>query len=530
MTGRLRNPLQAVLAAAVLLPLLWIVFGGNRTAENGPQEPALPAAAGVGEEVAPEPIAAPSPGSVAAHLPGADYRVELEWQGGSFDRSFVSPPTGRLEGRLTDHRGTPLPDATIRVLGGPHDGRQASVDEFGQFALASLLPGLHHFRIEAGGEVIVRAQRIRASGVTPRDFVLGGRAAFMAVVVDRAGRPLPGVRARPLGREEEAVSGTDGVLILHDLPAGRVLIDLDADRFAAQRVEATLNPEHEQPPERNRIQMEAGGAVRGQVLSWPGGEPPTVTLIPATDRALASVPWERWQRVPVDPDGRFEFVGVPYDYTVTVRVDHPLGVASPSQRQIRPSASRGGAVEFVVKASDQRVSGRVVDGAGRSVAATLVLEARDPQAVLRGAFAGLRGGIAGARLPLLAVVRREVESRNGRFSIEVGDAPAGGREGFRLTAYARGFAPSRRLLDRPEEGILLELEPARPLDLMLVREGGGPIASVALVLDGEETALPSPVIQGLAPGTYALRVFRGPELVREQSGMVVERSSQLFLP
>lgn len=434
--------------------------------------------------------------------------VELRWLGGQEEERIVPRRAGTLEGRVLGPGGEGVARARLIVTGGPQDGLATVAGQDGRYRFLHILPGTHDFRIEVPGRTpVVRRQRVASRAPTRRDFLVGEATAFQLLVRDTEGVALDGARVVLGLGLHEAVTGPDGLATFSGIPAGRPLLQV----FAAGRVplQEELNlPEggaRDAPVELPALRP--GAVLVGRVRSWPGPPLPRVTAVPLADRPGDQIAWESWHDLPTDAAGRFELHGLPPDRTVTVRVFHPMGVAKPALRSVRPDRNTRLALTFVIQRGEQRVSGRVEGPDGEPLAgARVVLESEDPAAVLAALYPGLAEGPVSTVLPVPAMLRREMRTgAGGRFDFSVTDHLPGTGP-LVLTASRGGFRAARRRVQTVLSGLVLRLQPA---DLSgrveVISRDGRPLPPVAWFLEGVE----QPGAPALQTGWYELRIRRG---------------------
>ena len=224
--------------------------------------------------------------------------------------------------------------------------------------------------------------------------------------------------------------------------------------------------------------------------------------------------------------------GLPTTHTVDVRVFHPGGVGDPRVRTTRPSEFSGTPLEFVIKASDAVVGGRVTGADGGPLrGAQVVLAAVNPDQVLAQLYPGLDESPLSVRLPVPGAVRRTLTTgRDGDFRFSVGDHPTGTGH-LLLTVDAPGYQQARREIKTTAGDLRIALQ---SLDLSgslaLERRDAGPLPNVIeWSLDGAQTGqLGDSVLDGLAVGWYAVRVRRGDQVLLERD-LIVRSGTRLDL-
>jgi RNA polymerase sigma factor (sigma-70 family) len=286
-----------------------------------------------------------------------------------------------LEGQLVDEQGTAVRGASIHALVGdlaplaliqkgvaPH----ALSDEAGHF----VLPGLPHQRVEL---IAVRPGRgtldtlIDLSGSSDRQretFELQPNRAVRGTVLDRAGRPLPGVAVEVPGFEDLARVATDGegTFRLPHVPAAVPTLRLSRTGLVPASVSV--------PPVdvALRAAMEEASELRIRVVDAANGSPvPSFSLFASSEDG--------------GPLGRYE-IDSPLGLATVPRKLSPgtptgLLVRAPDHAPILLEAHSmrrgGGAPILVALESPMRLTGRVLDPDGGPIAhALLSAEATSP--------------------------------------------------------------------------------------------------------------------------------------------------------
>ena len=529
-TSSLRWLATAALGA-VSAALLWVLFaaepaqveGGDAAQQSGDAVPAQPADA-----------VALSPGELPP-LPGeGPVLVELRYRGAEGEERVLPRVAGSLDGRVVNDLQEPIAGARLTVVGGPQDGLTTRTDPYGRFRFASILPGTHLFRIEVAGIVAGRLQRVLSRAPTRRDFVVGGGVSPVLQVLGHDGKPLEGAEVTADLAAVPVLTNAEGLAQLQAVPRSpRVLVDVRAVAHVPVRFELNFLPPVV-PAEPVRLPpLPRGGVIRGHVKSWPGGPPPTVTVVPRSDRIGAhKAIWETWQDLPVDWEGHFVLENLPTTQTVDIRVSHPEGVAQPQLRAVRANESSTSSVEFVVVRGNQRVAGTVLGPQDEPLAgATVVLEAADPQAVLGALYPGLAEGVVTTSLPVPGALRRAVETgRDGAFDFALGDHPTGSGH-LILTARKAGFAPARSVVKNLRSSYRLRLRPEdRSASVRLTTRAGLELPPVRWSLDGTDREGTTPdSLGGLLAGYYEIRVGRGEALLYESEDFRVRGEVELPL-
>jgi hypothetical protein len=282
---------------------------------------------------------------------------------------------------------------------------------------------MHIFRISSSITAeIVRMQQVSHS--TKRDWLIGQAIAVKFEIRDHKNKLLPGAKVQSDFGLREAISDEQGVAVLDRIPSGsRVVIDVFAEGHVATRHELNLYAAN--TTDIVKISpLEKGGRLAGRVKSWPGGDVPTVTVVPrAADSRSGMTAWEKFQDVRVDNNGYFSFDDLPTNQLLDVRISHAQGVCDPRGRAITAGKDAPTRCDFIVRSAKARVSGVVKDQSGQPIAgAEIELLAAEPMRVLAALYPSIGSQRLTARLPQPSQLRRvaRTDSR-GQFSVALGD-------------------------------------------------------------------------------------------------------------
>jgi hypothetical protein len=258
-----------------------------------------------------------------------------------------------------------------------------------------------------------------------------------------------------------------------------------------------------------------------------------VTVVPrATGPGPYQPTWEVWQDVEVDRDGFVELTGLPTTFLLDVRVGHPMGVAEPPLRTLRPAAETVSVAEFVVRRSSASIEGVALDESGAPIAdAEARLAAVRPDQVLARLYPGLEEAPVSVPLPVPGALRRSVRTdRDGRFRLAVGDHPDGTGH-LILTLEKEGFRPARvEVRTAARETVVRLTRAVRASGLRLVRKDGGELPPARFVLDGAEAEdADGAGLGGLWPGFYEVLVTRGGRQLLYRAEFWVESLTELDL-
>jgi len=471
-------------------------------------------------------------------LPGSgELEVDLVYLGSEEEQHLQVQRHGVLTGIIYGPTadGAPVDDAIISVQGGPQDGLSTRSDHEGKFELKGLIPGTHFFRIDSSQNFsAVRMQRIIERNPTKRDFFLGRPLDLEVLVLDDEGKPLEKASVLVDGGLHEGISGEDGIAMVGNVVGGRrVLVDVRAESFVPVRYELNLFADGlaegpvELPP------LPRGGSVRGRVKSWPGGPLPTITLVPrATNPGGALVAWETWQDILVDREGRFVIENVPTTHLLDIRAYHPWGVSDPRMRAVTPSPFTAASVEFVIRESKAKITGKVYGPDGRPKAGVgLSLMALHPDKVLAALYPGLESSPVGVRLPIPAQMQRQTTSDvDGSFSVAIGDHVQG-TGSYVLLAAADGVRTARKEIKTVGQDLEVHLEAQdTQASLSLERLDDGPLPQFAQwTLDGENLLEQGLRLGDLQEGLYRVKVARGGQTLWVHDGFYINRGTSVDL-
>lgn len=524
-----------VIAALILAgAVAWIMLSGEPIGPDVDD----PAVINTEEPLIPNPEEAQLEAGPLRELPGSgELVVELEYLGTEADQHLRVQRQGTLEGVIygAAGNGAPLDDAIISVFGGPQDGLSTRTDFEGKFELTGLIPGTHFFRIDSSQHFsVVRMQRVVSLKSTKRDFFLGSALDLELLIRDHKNKPLANARVLVNGGLQEGVTDDEGVVLIGNVVGGRrALVDVRAEGYVPVRYELNLFAEKASPGPMELPAMMRGGTVRGRVKSWPGGPLPTITLVPrATQPGAALVAWELWQGIETDREGRFVIENVPTTHLLDIRAFHPWGVCDPRMRAVTPSPFTAANIEFVIRQSKAKVTGKVFGSDGLPQrGAELSLLALNPDKVLAALYPGLDSSPVGVPLPVPAQMQRLTTSDvDGSFEFAVGDHISG-TGSMVLLATAPGKRTARHEVQTVGQHIEVHL---KALDtnasLRLARLDEGPLPPAAhWTLDGEALEENGLTLGKLQEGLYRVKVSRSGTRLWARDSFFINRNTAIDL-
>lgn len=455
----------------------------------------------------PEGSGAPgSPGSPGE--PGSDHAIDLG--------TIALSPGLVLEGEVVDGEGRPLPAppaVEIEVLHHPRAFRR------GPLQVERLTAGPDgRFRVPdlAAGEVLNLtfyrpgyADR-PVSDVTvpaaPLRVVLAPAGRIRGRVVDTGRQPVAGARilveSPTGGTGAREPSDGAGEFAAEGVAPGPVTLHVQAPGYLAARLTGLEVPAGGELAGVELV-LERGATIEGRVTDS-RGRPVEGTTVQAADGSGGERLSGDFAFGTSDGDGVFQLAGVPVGLA-TLEAHHTRFGRARTELEVRPGSN---AVDLVFAAAYE-VSGRVLDGAGRPLADTLVFLLATSSTSPDGAASAADGTFVIPAVPPGSYV----------LFASFGGAPPGGGEGSSLPVTVSD-GPVAGLELRVERGStvlrgrLLGLTPAELANVQVYANGGQPLFGGARP-DGTY------VVEGLAAGRWAISALL-PEAggVREAHGEV----------
>ncbi len=301
---------------------------------------------------------------------GASRRVQLE-PGGEARAEVVLPKPGcTLSGRVVDEENSPASGVRVDITsrsGGFRfekqrlpgaDGRFTFIVPAGDYRVAAR--SVERF---ASRKDMVATDVSVAEGEPPVDVVLtvrkSGWGDLTVEIVDKAGRPLPGVTVKSGGFDvsngptgETDVAGT---FRIKGIKSGEHYIILTDPRRLRNEHMRLRVPIEAGKPNTHRIVLDAGHRLRGHVVC--NGRPVGHVHVMANVKAQ-----NRYSSVHTGKDGAFQFVNLP-DGPLTIR-GRPY---SSNQQVVKTIDIKGDIASVELALPTGRITGKIVDRRGRLV-------------------------------------------------------------------------------------------------------------------------------------------------------------------
>lgn len=201
-------------------------------------------------------------------------------------------------------------------------------------------------------------------------------------------------------------------------------------------------------------------------------------------------------------------------------------------RAVTPSAFTAANIEFVIRESKAKVTGKVFGPDGQPKGGTeLSLLALHPDKVLAALYPGLENSPVGVRLPLSAQMRRTTTSDvDGSFEFALGDHVPGTGSKV-LLASAPGCRTARYEVQTVGQHIEVHLQAEDiQASLTLKRGDDGPLPETVLwSLNGKAMAASGLTLGDLQEGLYRLKVSRGGAVIKVRDGFFIDRGTSIDL-
>ena len=226
-----------------------------------------------------------------------------------------------LRGRVVDERGFGVGGALVSVSSksaGTQVRRSAKSDPDGTFSVPALPEP--PFGLEAAHPAFSTTQIASIDSIEDVRVVLSAGVTLLGEVLDGwSNDGLSGVRVRLSGPAQlETKTRSDGTFVIRRAATGTYDVSFSHPDYETQTQRVVLEPARyvDQPQELDRVQLQPGGSIEGQVLDA-YSEP-----VPTAEVAWGDPPlWRRARRS--DADGRFVLRGVPAG-SVWIWARHPV--------------------------------------------------------------------------------------------------------------------------------------------------------------------------------------------------------------
>jgi len=234
---------------------------------------------------------------------------------------LVSSTLYTLRGRVVDERGFGVGGALVSVSSksaGTHVRRSAKSDPDGTFSVPALPEP--PFELEAAHPAFSVTQMEPIDSMDDVRVVLSAGVTLLGEVLDNwSNEGLMGVRVRLDGPAQlESKTRSDGTFVIRQAATGTYDVSFSHPDYETQTQRVVLAPARyvDQPQELDRVRLQPGGSIEGQVLDV-YAEP-----VPSAEVTWGDPPlWPRAGRS--DADGRFVLRGVPAG-SVWIWARHPV--------------------------------------------------------------------------------------------------------------------------------------------------------------------------------------------------------------
>ena len=271
--------------------------------------------------------------------------VELRLvQRGTFEQEEGLPPIGsgadaRLRGSIYAEDGSGM-RATVKLIGGPNEGRVLQCDKDGAYGAFDLYPGLAIVRVETPrGHVAEREIRLRRHAEEICTIGFGQPASIYGEVTTRDGHPIEGAEVRISGHE--TISDEKGEFYLPRVASGKALAVVSKPGYALYRETVPVPRGRVVTKDRLSFRLSPGATLEVTVLENVGArEPAKLFILPAggqrvnMDRGQRTFPWHLVNPVEIFPGASAVVDDLP-DGRVNLRLFHSGAVANPRQTAIR---------------------------------------------------------------------------------------------------------------------------------------------------------------------------------------------------
>ncbi|HYH47061.1 MAG TPA: carboxypeptidase-like regulatory domain-containing protein, partial [Thermoanaerobaculia bacterium] len=304
------------------------------------------------------------------HAPAARLPVEIPAGAGRVDLGNLALAAGAaLEGRVVDERDRPLEGAAVLAVDGPGEPPRALTGADGRFRLADLAPGRANLWVVREGYIQTTLHDIAVPSGEPLAIRLRPARVLTGQVVGPRGEPVAGAMLHRLtggaGADGSGFSGSSslahtdaqGRFRADGLEPGPVALLAEAPGYRSRRLQVEIPAERDAGP--LEIALDTGAVIEGRVLA--AGKPMAQAQVSAHPTVRVEV--HAGTLVQTDGDGRFRLAGLAVGR-------HAVEVTTADGRQAREEVEvRPGTQQLDLHLPAAEISGRVVDAAGRPVAA-----------------------------------------------------------------------------------------------------------------------------------------------------------------
>jgi hypothetical protein len=241
--------------------------------------------------------------------------------------------------------------------------------------------------------------------------------------------------------------------------------------------------------------------------------------------------WEKFQDVPVSNEGYFSFDDLPTNQLLDIRVNHAQGICEPRGRAVTAGRQSPTRCDFIVRLSQAKVSGRVINENGRSIAgAEVELLAESPLKVLAAIYPSIGSQRLSARLPIPSQLRRTTRTdKRGAFNIALGDHIQG-TGSLLLNVDMKGMVSTQRVIKKVGTMVEVTLRDQRggaSLTLSRRLDGILPRCEWPTVPAASEAAGES--VSELLEGYYRLHISRGGQTIFREDKYWISGETKIVL-
>jgi protocatechuate 3,4-dioxygenase beta subunit len=412
-------------------------------------------------------------------------------------------PATPVTGTVRIAGATPAPAEDCSVSLARRDGRryEDSSDGAGEVRFEAVQPGTYEVAIWCQrltprakyDDVVVGAEPVAAEWLVDSGLVLRG------VVVDDRGEPIAraAVSARNVGGDPRAArgggwetAGRDGRFEVHGLKAGSVEVSASSEKHVEDvepmKLEMTGDAEV-------TLKLSKGGTIEGRVVDEAGAPVDDAQVYARGDR------WGGWARN--RDDGTFTMEGLdPGTYRVQASRGWGESMRRPGTsdddlqgERVRVAAGETTRVTLVVEGASGRITGRVVDAAGRPVTDAFIKAERESEAAGRQRGGGLREARWGWD------EKPAVTDLDGRFTVE---RLAPGK--YTVLAYRRGGSDAYAEGVAVGSDVVLTIKPTASL-AGTIEAGGAELREIRVSIADHDTGVDRSEQYFMQGGAWVIR-------------------------